>query len=61
MVCTRDSAKEVMVVESRASALRLSRKLVSVPISCLMGLRPLAWARIEACLSQDSLCFSPLV
>eukprot|EP00959_Pyramimonas_sp_CCMP1952_P180851 3781909-Pyramimonas_sp.AAC.1 len=50
-----------MVVEARASALRLSRKLVSVPMSCLTGLRPLAGARAKACFSQDSLCFSPLV
>eukprot|EP00959_Pyramimonas_sp_CCMP1952_P139763 2925030-Pyramimonas_sp.AAC.1 len=50
-----------MDAEARASALRLSGKLVSVPISCLMGLRPLAGARIEAYLTQDPLCFSPLV
>eukprot|EP00959_Pyramimonas_sp_CCMP1952_P180098 3766315-Pyramimonas_sp.AAC.1 len=64
MVCTTgggDSAKEVMDVEARASALRLSRKLVSVPISCLIGLRPLAGARVAAYLTQASLCFSPLV
>eukprot|EP00959_Pyramimonas_sp_CCMP1952_P345331 7231974-Pyramimonas_sp.AAC.1 len=60
MACTCDSAREVMVVEAKASALRLSRKLVSVPISCLTGLKPLAGARVETCRSQASLCFSPL-
>eukprot|EP00959_Pyramimonas_sp_CCMP1952_P043415 907999-Pyramimonas_sp.AAC.1 len=61
MACTCDSAKEVMVVEARASALRLSRKLVSVLIPCLTGLRPLSGARDKTCRSQASLCLSPLV
>eukprot|EP00959_Pyramimonas_sp_CCMP1952_P339541 7111180-Pyramimonas_sp.AAC.1 len=49
-----------MVAEARASALRLRRKLVSVPISCLTWLKPLAGARAKACFPQDSSCFSPL-
>eukprot|EP00959_Pyramimonas_sp_CCMP1952_P430541 9017385-Pyramimonas_sp.AAC.1 len=56
-----DSAKEVMETEARASAVRLSRKLVSVLISCRMGMRPLAGARVAAKFLQDSLCLSPLV
>eukprot|EP00959_Pyramimonas_sp_CCMP1952_P274003 5727636-Pyramimonas_sp.AAC.1 len=43
-----DSAKEVMVAAARASAPRLSRKPVSVPISCRMGSRPSAGASVAA-------------